>query len=46
MMNFLIVDVPSSYNMIFGRTVLNLIQVVISTYHMKLKFPVNDEVGR
>lgn len=45
MVNFLTVDVPSAYNVIMGRPSLNLFQVVVSKYHMKLKFPMGDEVG-
>ncbi|KAL8520335.1 hypothetical protein ACS0TY_011036 [Phlomoides rotata] len=45
MENFLIMDMPSSYTVVFGRPILNLFQVVISTHHMKMKSPVRDEVG-
>ncbi|KAL0355525.1 UNVERIFIED_CONTAM: hypothetical protein Sradi_3999400 [Sesamum radiatum] len=39
MLKFLVVDIPSSYNVILGRPILNTFQAVISTYHMKIKFP-------
>ncbi|KAL0411590.1 UNVERIFIED_CONTAM: hypothetical protein Slati_3748700 [Sesamum latifolium] len=39
MLKFLEVDVPSAYNVILGRPTLNAFQAVISTYHMKIKFP-------
>ncbi|KAL0420909.1 UNVERIFIED_CONTAM: hypothetical protein Slati_3113800 [Sesamum latifolium] len=39
MLKFLVVDVPSAYNIILGRPTLNAFQAVISTYHMKIKFP-------
>ncbi|KAL0411302.1 UNVERIFIED_CONTAM: hypothetical protein Slati_3719900 [Sesamum latifolium] len=42
MLKFLIVDVPSAYNVILGRRTLNVFQAVISTYHMKIKFPTPD----
>ncbi|KAL0448980.1 UNVERIFIED_CONTAM: hypothetical protein Slati_1454400 [Sesamum latifolium] len=40
MLKFLVVDAPSSYNIIMGRPSLNSFRAVASTYHMKLKFPV------
>ncbi|KAL0401892.1 UNVERIFIED_CONTAM: hypothetical protein Slati_4219100 [Sesamum latifolium] len=39
----LAVDMPSAYNLILGRPALNNFQAVVSTYHMKLKFPVGAE---
>lgn len=39
------VDAPSSYNIILGRPMLNQFQAVVLTFHMKLKFPVGEEVG-
>ncbi|KAL0409720.1 UNVERIFIED_CONTAM: hypothetical protein Sradi_1906400 [Sesamum radiatum] len=44
-LKFLVVDVPSVYNMILGRPTFNAIQAVISTYHMKSKFPTPGGVG-
>ncbi|KAI3443927.1 hypothetical protein Pfo_000592 [Paulownia fortunei] len=38
MVKFLVVNAPSTYNMILGRPSLNLFHAVASTYHMKLKF--------
>ncbi|KAL8519797.1 hypothetical protein ACS0TY_010654 [Phlomoides rotata] len=46
MASILIMDMPSSYNVVFGRPILNHFQVVISTHHMKMKFPIRDEVGK
>lgn len=43
--DFLILDCPNSYNMILDRPFINMFQAVISTYHMKMKFPVRDLVG-
>ncbi|KAL0416111.1 UNVERIFIED_CONTAM: hypothetical protein Slati_3443000 [Sesamum latifolium] len=37
LLKFLVVDVPSAYNVILGRPTLNIFQAVISTYHMKIK---------
>ncbi|KAL0373918.1 UNVERIFIED_CONTAM: hypothetical protein Sradi_3307500 [Sesamum radiatum] len=33
LLKFLVVDVPSAYNVILGRSTLNTFQAVISTYH-------------
>ncbi|KAK4382881.1 hypothetical protein Sango_2829600 [Sesamum angolense] len=37
------VDIPSLYNAILGHPTLNAFQVVISTYHMKIKFCIAGE---
>ncbi|KAL0294714.1 UNVERIFIED_CONTAM: hypothetical protein Sangu_3212600 [Sesamum angustifolium] len=42
---FLVVDVPSAYNVILGRLTLNAFQVVISTYDLKIKFLTFGGVG-
>ena len=42
---FLIVDVPSAYNMLLGRPSLNTIRVIPSAYHMVIKFPTTNGVG-
>ena len=42
---FLIVDAPSSYNMLLGRPSLNFIRIVPSAYHMVIKFPIVNGVG-
>ena len=42
---FLIVDAPSSYNILLGRPSLNAIRVVPSAYQMVIKFPTTNEVG-
>ncbi|KAL0301500.1 UNVERIFIED_CONTAM: hypothetical protein Sradi_6426800 [Sesamum radiatum] len=39
-LKFLVVDIPSAYNVILGRPTLNAFRAVISTYRMKIKFPV------
>ncbi|KAL2244073.1 UNVERIFIED_CONTAM: hypothetical protein Sindi_0525300 [Sesamum indicum] len=48
MVKFLVVDTPFTYNVILGRPGLNSFRAVISTYHMKMKFPTEygiDEVS-
>ncbi|CAA0810422.1 Unknown protein, partial [Striga hermonthica] len=45
MVRFVVIDVESAYNVILERPALNAFQAVMSTYHMKLKFPVGDRVG-
>ena len=42
--NFLIVDYPSTYNIILGRPALNRIRAVTSKYYLKVKFPTAHEV--
>ncbi|KAL0378899.1 UNVERIFIED_CONTAM: hypothetical protein Sradi_3195400 [Sesamum radiatum] len=42
---FLVVDMPSAYNLIFGRPTLNVFQAIISTYHVMLKFLVGNKIG-
>ncbi|KAL0438686.1 UNVERIFIED_CONTAM: hypothetical protein Slati_2351600 [Sesamum latifolium] len=46
LLKFLVVDVPSAYNVILGRPTLNTFQAVISTYHMNIKFPTPGGVGK
>ncbi|XP_059436586.1 uncharacterized protein LOC132169590 [Corylus avellana] len=45
MVDFLVIDRPSAYNMIIGRPALNQLRVVTSTYHLKVKFPTIEGVG-
>ena len=42
---FLIVDAPSTYNMLLGRPSLNAIKAIPSAYHMIIKFPTIHGVG-
>ncbi|KAL0313659.1 UNVERIFIED_CONTAM: hypothetical protein Scaly_2914000 [Sesamum calycinum] len=39
MVKFLVVKVPSAYNIILGRPSLNLFRAIASTFHMKLSSP-------
>ena len=43
--DFLIVDCPSTYNIILGRPGLNRLRAVTSTYYLKVKFPIAHGVG-
>ncbi|KAK3001315.1 hypothetical protein RJ639_022280 [Escallonia herrerae] len=45
MLDFVVVRVPSAYNAILGRTALNQLKAVVSTYHLKIKFPTKHGVG-
>ena len=44
-LDFLVVDCPSSYNVIIGRPTLNGWKAATSTYFLKAKFPTDNEVG-
>ncbi|KAK3014944.1 hypothetical protein RJ639_009960 [Escallonia herrerae] len=44
-LDFVVVKVPSAYNAILGRPTLNQLQAVVSTYHLKMKFPTEHEIG-
>ena len=43
---FMVVDFPSSYNAIIGRLTLNAIRTVTSTYHLLVKFPIIRRIKR
>ena len=43
--DFLIVDYPSTYNIILGRPALNRLRAVTSTYYLKVKFSIAYRVG-
>ncbi|KAL0395407.1 UNVERIFIED_CONTAM: hypothetical protein Slati_4506900 [Sesamum latifolium] len=45
LLKFLMVDIPPAYNVILGRLTLNAFRAIISTYHIKIKFPVAGAVG-
>ena len=44
-LDFLVVDCPSSYNVIIGRPTLNKWKAATSTYYLKIKFPTDNGVG-
>ncbi|XP_050247585.1 uncharacterized protein LOC126695025 [Quercus robur] len=43
--DLLVVDCPSSYNVIIGRPILNKWKAATSTYCLKVKFPTDNGVG-
>ena len=44
-LDFLVVDCPSSYNVIIGRPTLNKWKAATSTYYLKVKFLTDNGVG-
>ncbi|GAV85505.1 hypothetical protein CFOL_v3_28941, partial [Cephalotus follicularis] len=44
-MTFLVVDTPSPYNAIVGRPGLNLLEAIVSTRHLLMKFPTRFGMG-
>ena len=45
-LDFLVVDCPSSYNVIIGRPTLNRWKAATSTYCLKVKFPTNNGIDK
>ncbi|KAL0433282.1 UNVERIFIED_CONTAM: hypothetical protein Slati_2662500 [Sesamum latifolium] len=45
LLKFLVVDIPSAYNVILGRPTLNTFRAIISMYHIKIKFSMVGGVG-
>ncbi|RWW63913.1 hypothetical protein BHE74_00028886 [Ensete ventricosum] len=45
MVVFMVVDLPSAYNAIIGRSTLNKLRAVVSTFHRSMKFPTDARVG-
>ncbi|XP_059658516.1 uncharacterized protein LOC132304821 [Cornus florida] len=46
MVDFLAVDCPSAYNVILGRTTLNSMRAITSTYHLLMRFPTEQGVSK
>ena len=44
-LDFLVVNCPSSYNVIIERPTLNRWKAATSTYYLKVKFPIENGVG-
>ena len=45
MVNFIMLDCPSAYNIFLGRLALNTLRPVPSTYHLLLRFPTFCGIG-
>ncbi|XP_064983554.1 uncharacterized protein LOC135624013 [Musa acuminata AAA Group] len=45
MTTFMVVNLPSAYNVILGCPTLNKLKAVVSTYHRAIKFPTSAGVG-
>jgi hypothetical protein len=45
MVDFLVIDQPSTYNAIIGGPTLNKLRAGTSTYHLMMKFPTKEGVG-
>ncbi|XP_064944590.1 uncharacterized protein LOC135627573 [Musa acuminata AAA Group] len=45
MTTFLVVDLPAAYKAILGRSTLNKVRAVVSTYYQTIKFPTHAGVG-
>ena len=43
--DFIVVDCLSTYNVILGRLMLNKLDVAMSTYYLKIKFPTTHGIG-
>ena len=46
LLDFLVVDCPSSYNVIIGRPTFNHWKATTSTYCLEVKFPIENSVGK
>ncbi|XP_064979710.1 uncharacterized protein LOC135622011 [Musa acuminata AAA Group] len=42
---FMVVDLLLAYNIILGRSTLNKLKAVVSTYHRAVKFPTSEGIG-
>lgn len=45
MVDFIVIDHPSTYNAIIGRPTLNQLKTIPSTVHLMMKFPTKHWVG-
>lgn len=43
--DFIVIEVPSAYSVIFGLLFLMIAQVVVPTYHLMVKFPIEHWVS-
>lgn len=45
MLDFLVIKILSTYNTILGWIRLNMMQAVVSIYHLMMRFPTSNNVG-
>ena len=45
LIDFLVVDIPLTYNIIMGRPTLNRVKTVISTYQILMQFEIEKMIG-
>ena len=45
-LTFAVAQVPSAYNAILGRPGLNALRAIVSTYHLLVRFPTKNGVGK
>ncbi|RZR92259.1 hypothetical protein BHM03_00020504 [Ensete ventricosum] len=45
MVTFMVVGLPTAYNIILRRSTLNRLKAIVSTYHRTIKFPTRAGVG-
>lgn len=43
--NFLVINVPSVYNMILSRPCMKMAKALLFTYHLVMKFPIKAGIG-
>ena len=43
--DFLIIDCPSAYNVVIDRPTLKALKVITSIYHLTMKFAIAEEIG-
>lgn len=41
---FMVVDIPSIYNIIIGQSTLNKLRVMVSTYHKTMKYSIKENL--
>lgn len=45
MINFLVVKVPSTYNVILGRPFIRMVMAILSIYHLIMKLSMEEGIG-
>ncbi|RDX77152.1 hypothetical protein CR513_42777, partial [Mucuna pruriens] len=44
-LKFTVINAQASYNIILGQPTLNQLRIVVSTFHLCMKYPIGDQVG-